>query len=319
MSKISGTIPEMITRRGQPCTITLHLVACKKEAARSNRDTGGVSVTGTSILKLAMVLMSKQRGRALTSESCPYLNKWANPVFIGILCGLGCSGDLVGLNSECSRRVDMLQVHRHRGNRPALGAKVGARTGPVAGSVSGARRHRAMGTVCYAMVKYSSDPGSVAWSGVAGPKSDQLVVRKGDEQYTGDGGRSIRFPGKGSIVVGEVLPGSTQWVSIVVRSWSTTENIRLTRWWSFKTVPGEGFSSYRGNSARVNTKSLDSGPLVAHDGEHRTNLMVVVQHNSRGRFSSCRGSSARVNTKGLDSGPLVVHDEEHLTNSMVVV
>ncbi|GMN61517.1 hypothetical protein TIFTF001_030608 [Ficus carica] len=175
------------------------------------------------MLKSAMALMSKQRSRALARKSCPYLNKWANPVFIGIPFELGCSGDPVGLNSECYRRVDMLQVHKHRGmhcvsltrrRRLALGAKAGARIGPVADSVSGARRRQAAGAVFYAMAKYSTDPGSVAWSGVTGPVSDQLVVHKGEEPYTGGDGHSILFPGKGSVVAGGFCPINLVWRNV---------------------------------------------------------------------------------------------------------
>ncbi|GMN61518.1 hypothetical protein TIFTF001_030617 [Ficus carica] len=209
----------------------------QKEAARSNGDTDGASVTGTPILKSAIALISKQRGRALARKSCPYLNRWANLLFIGIPCGLGCSSDPVGLNSECSgghASADIGGGHR----------------------VNLTRWHSADSKRPRARAEYSSGLGSVARSGVAGLESDQLVVREGEEQYTGGGGRSIRFPGKGSVVAGEVLLG---------------------------TVPGEGFSSCRGSSARVNTKGLDSGPLMVHDGEHRTNSIVVVQHSSRGR------------------------------------
>ncbi|GMN66724.1 hypothetical protein TIFTF001_035778 [Ficus carica] len=98
----------------------LCLVAYKKEAARSNGDTDGVFVMGTPMLKSVMSLVSKQRGRALPRKSYPYLNRWADPLFIGIPRGHGCSGDPVGLNSECPRRVDMLQVHmHHKSNRLA--------------------------------------------------------------------------------------------------------------------------------------------------------------------------------------------------------
>ena len=41
-----------------------------------------------------------------------------------------------------------------------------------------------------ARVEYNSSPGSVAWSSVMGPESDQLMIREGEEQYTGGGGRS---------------------------------------------------------------------------------------------------------------------------------
>lgn len=134
-----------------------------------------------------------------------------------------------------------------------------------------------------AWAEYSSGLGSIALRNVAGPESDQLVVCEGDEQYTEGGDRSIRFPGKGLVVAGEVLPGSTQRVMIVVRSWSTMENIGPTRRWSFNPIPGEGFSTCRGSYERVNTTGLDSGPLVVHDREHRTNSTVVVQHSSQGR------------------------------------
>ncbi|GMN68591.1 hypothetical protein TIFTF001_037649 [Ficus carica] len=66
------------------------------------------------MLKSVIALMSKQRGRALARINYPYLNRWADPLFIGVPRGLRCSGDPIGLNSEYSRRVDMLQVHRHR-------------------------------------------------------------------------------------------------------------------------------------------------------------------------------------------------------------
>ncbi|GMN66982.1 hypothetical protein TIFTF001_036050 [Ficus carica] len=223
MPKISGTTPKMIARCGRPCTVTLYLVVCKREAARNNGDTGQVSATGTPMLKLAMTLMSKQRGRALVRKSCPYLNKWANPVFIDIPCGLRCSSDPVGLNFECSRWVDMLQVHRYRGGhrvsltrgrRPTLGAKAGVRIGPVAGSVSGARRRRAADAVFYAMSTVVVS-GSVAKSGVAGSESDQLVVREGEEQYIRGDGRSILFLRKGSVVAGDQptrSPFTKKWV-----------------------------------------------------------------------------------------------------------
>ncbi|GMN41637.1 hypothetical protein TIFTF001_010867 [Ficus carica] len=116
--------------------------------------------------------------------------------YLSVPRGLGCSGDPVGLNFECSWQVDMLQVYRHRGGhrvsltmlrRPALGVKAGARTG----------RHNADSKGPRARAEYNSGPRSVAWSGVAGPESDQLVVCEGEEQYTGGGGRSIRFLGKG--------------------------------------------------------------------------------------------------------------------------
>ena len=60
-----------------------------------------MSVTGTPMLKSIMALVSKQRDRALTRKSYPYLNRWADPLFIGVPRGLGCLGDPVGLNFEC--------------------------------------------------------------------------------------------------------------------------------------------------------------------------------------------------------------------------
>ncbi|GMN61192.1 hypothetical protein TIFTF001_030276 [Ficus carica] len=70
--------------------VTLHLVTCKKKAHRSDGDTNGVFAKGTPMLKSVMIL-SFSAG----------------------------SGDSIGLNSKCSRQVDMLQVHRHRtSNRP---------------------------------------------------------------------------------------------------------------------------------------------------------------------------------------------------------
>ena len=66
------------------------------------------------MLKSVLVLVSKQRGRALIKKNCSYLNRWIDLLFIGIPCGLGCSIDPVGLNSECSRWVDMLQMYKRR-------------------------------------------------------------------------------------------------------------------------------------------------------------------------------------------------------------
>ncbi|GMN66717.1 hypothetical protein TIFTF001_035779 [Ficus carica] len=118
----------------------------------------GVSATGTPMFKSVMALVSKQRGRALIRKSCSYLNRWADPLFISVPRELGCSGDPVGLNSECPRRVVMLQasidtggghgVNLTRRHRPAPSARAGARTGPMVCSVSGARRRWA---VCYVM------------------------------------------------------------------------------------------------------------------------------------------------------------------------
>ena len=65
-----------------------------------------MSITGTPLFKLVMVLVSKQRGRALVRKSYSYLNRWTDLLFIGVPCGFGCLGDLVRLNSEYPRRVD---------------------------------------------------------------------------------------------------------------------------------------------------------------------------------------------------------------------
>ena len=99
--------PNVITWCGRPYTVTLLLIACKRKALRNNGDTGGVSTTSTPILKSVMVLMSKQRGRGLARKSCLYLNRWVDPLFLVIPRGPGHLGDLDGLNSECSRWVDM--------------------------------------------------------------------------------------------------------------------------------------------------------------------------------------------------------------------
>ncbi|GMN46271.1 hypothetical protein TIFTF001_015459 [Ficus carica] len=88
-------------------------------------NTSGVSAYGTLMLKSVVVLVSKQRGRALARKNYPYLNRWANPLFIGVPRGLRCSGDSVGLNSECSRQVDMLQSGQAAGAGDRTGIAVG--------------------------------------------------------------------------------------------------------------------------------------------------------------------------------------------------
>ncbi|GMN68806.1 hypothetical protein TIFTF001_037853 [Ficus carica] len=92
---------------------------------------------GTLMLKSVVVLVSKQRGRVLPRKNYPYLNRWADPLFIGVSRGLQCSGDPVGLNSECPRRGRHASGNGHRVSlarrrRPAPGARAGARTGPMA-------------------------------------------------------------------------------------------------------------------------------------------------------------------------------------------
>ncbi|GMN40332.1 hypothetical protein TIFTF001_009556 [Ficus carica] len=92
MPKISGTTSDVIAWSDQSCTVTLRRVTCKREAPRSDGDTGGVSATGTSILKSVRVLLSKWRGRVLVRKLfIPELV--ADPLFIDVPRGLGHSGD----------------------------------------------------------------------------------------------------------------------------------------------------------------------------------------------------------------------------------
>ncbi|GMN27915.1 hypothetical protein TIFTF001_049407 [Ficus carica] len=51
MPKISGTTPDVIVLSDRSCTVIPRLVTCKRKIPRSNGDTGGVSATGTPILK----------------------------------------------------------------------------------------------------------------------------------------------------------------------------------------------------------------------------------------------------------------------------
>ena len=108
MMKISDTTSDVIAQLDRSCTVTLHLITCKKEAPRNDEGTGEMSVKGALILKSVIVLVSKWRGRVLIRKNCLYLNRWANPPFINFLCELGCSGDPIGLNPECSQQVNML-------------------------------------------------------------------------------------------------------------------------------------------------------------------------------------------------------------------
>ncbi|GMN31850.1 hypothetical protein TIFTF001_003436 [Ficus carica] len=149
------------------------------------------------MLKLVVVLMSKQRGRALTRKNCSYLNRWADPLFIGIFRGLECSGDLVRLNFECSRRVDMLEVHMHRtSNR--LAPRVPMATG------AGDRTCIAVGGVSKGPTEHmvSSCGGNAVRDNNTAPN---LAPSKVGNR---DGGRSIRFPGKRLSLVGHALVGS---------------------------------------------------------------------------------------------------------------
>ncbi|GMN65762.1 hypothetical protein TIFTF001_034876 [Ficus carica] len=113
-------------REATTALITLHLVTCKKEAHRSDGNISEVFTKDTPILKLVMVLVSKRRDRALARKNYPYLNRWADPLFIDVLRGLRCSSDPIGLDSECSRRIDMLQ-------------DISDGTGTVTGDMSGVR------------------------------------------------------------------------------------------------------------------------------------------------------------------------------------
>ncbi|GMN31292.1 hypothetical protein TIFTF001_003192 [Ficus carica] len=62
MPKISGTTPDVVTRTKKYLhghSATGHL---QKEVPRSDGDTGGVSATGTPMLRSVRELMSKRRG-----------------------------------------------------------------------------------------------------------------------------------------------------------------------------------------------------------------------------------------------------------------
>ncbi|GMN49356.1 hypothetical protein TIFTF001_018530 [Ficus carica] len=54
MSKIFDTTPDEIAWFDRSCTVTLRPVTCKREAPRSDGDTGRVFATGTLILKSVM-------------------------------------------------------------------------------------------------------------------------------------------------------------------------------------------------------------------------------------------------------------------------
>ncbi|GMN18968.1 hypothetical protein TIFTF001_050888 [Ficus carica] len=58
--------------------------------------------------------MGLQGGKVEGTELKKGKNQWADPLFIDVLHNLGCSNDPIGSNSECPRRVDKLQLHRHR-------------------------------------------------------------------------------------------------------------------------------------------------------------------------------------------------------------
>ncbi|GMN37496.1 hypothetical protein TIFTF001_042646 [Ficus carica] len=173
-------------------------LACKREAPRSNGDTSGVSATGTSMLKSVMVPMSKQRDRVLARKNYPYLNGWVDHLFIDVTRGPGRTDDSDGLNSECSRRVDMLQVVSTCQSGQETGT--GDRIGTVADSVSGVRR-RVQGAGCRARVLLSAgtrchDVGSATLASTMGLDYGPLGVHNGEQQHGGDSGRLIRFPGE---------------------------------------------------------------------------------------------------------------------------
>ncbi|GMN35761.1 hypothetical protein TIFTF001_005516 [Ficus carica] len=105
MPKISGTTPDVIAWSDRSCTVTLRLVTCKREKH--------LKVMGTLVGYL--------------SRAFRCLNAFRE---------LGRSGDPIELNSECSQRVDMLQVHRHCvSNRRMLRVH-----GTIAGYASDVRR-----------------------------------------------------------------------------------------------------------------------------------------------------------------------------------
>ncbi|GMN47734.1 hypothetical protein TIFTF001_016912 [Ficus carica] len=138
----------------------------KRKHLGSDLDTSRVSVNDTLLFKSVVILVSKQRDRALARKNCLYLNKWADPLFIGIPCGHGCSGDLVELNSGCSRWVDMLQT---------TGA--GDRTGAVASGSKGPTEQEVL----------SSCQGNVVRANNTGPDHVPLWVGSGERQVPGEG------------------------------------------------------------------------------------------------------------------------------------
>ncbi|GMN23734.1 hypothetical protein TIFTF001_051326 [Ficus carica] len=128
------------------------------------------------MLKSVMALVSKQRGKALARKIFPYMNKWADPLFISVPYRLGCSSDLVGLNSECPLRVYIFESGQ--------AAKAGDRTGTVASGV----RCQAEDAMCCARVlllvgtgqhdvasKGSISTGKVI--GMSSPGSGRILLR----------------------------------------------------------------------------------------------------------------------------------------------
>ncbi|GMN20356.1 hypothetical protein TIFTF001_045322 [Ficus carica] len=105
--KIYGTTPNVVVRLDRSYIVTLHLVTCKKETPRSDGDTSRVSVKDTPMLKSIMLL-------------------------VNVLSGLGYSCDSIELNSESSRRVDMLQSE--------WATNIGDGTSAITGGMSGVKR-----------------------------------------------------------------------------------------------------------------------------------------------------------------------------------
>ncbi|GMN58631.1 hypothetical protein TIFTF001_027731 [Ficus carica] len=100
MLKIFGTTPDVIAWCDRSCTVTLRRVTCEKEAPGSDGDTSGVSAMGTLMLKSVRTLSAG-------------------------------SGDPIGLNSKCSRRIDMLQPRSEEATN--IGNGIGAATSGASG------------------------------------------------------------------------------------------------------------------------------------------------------------------------------------------
>lgn len=113
MPKIFNPSPDVVTRCDRPCTVIIYLVTCKKEVSRSNGDTNEVSANDILLLKLVVVLVSKQRDRVLVKKDYPYLSGLANSVFIDVPWRAQEFSGPIGLNSECPRWVNMFLVYMH--------------------------------------------------------------------------------------------------------------------------------------------------------------------------------------------------------------
>ncbi|GMN30468.1 hypothetical protein TIFTF001_002807 [Ficus carica] len=155
----------------------------KKKHLGSDLDTNRVFANGIPILKSVVVLVSKQRGRALTRKNCSYLNKWTDPLFIGVFRGLRCSGDLIGLNSECSLRGT--QRHASVGRDDEYCVSLARQREPATG--------QEVLSNCWENAVHANNIGP-----------DLAPSRVGIE----DGGNSIRFPGNRMSLVSQALIGS---------------------------------------------------------------------------------------------------------------